>query len=246
MSDVIAITCSLGTLSKNFNSPLPPPLIHQLSSAYVDAVERAGGIALLLPSSCNPAMVEEALSRVDGLLLPGGGDLDPTLYGQRPVRELDFVQPRYDAFELAAVRVALSAQMPVLGICRGMQVLNVALGGSLYQDLEKNGYLAHQLSMFPREAVTHRVKLLGKSRLAEAVGTQDLGVNSFHHQGICRLASGLIETAWSQDGVIEAFELPGNHFMMGVQWHPECMSDSTAQQNVFGAFLKACSGACAP
>ncbi len=200
-----------------------------LPSSYIDHVTEAGGVPVLLPPVPGVASV---LSRLDGLILTGGGDLDPAGYGAQPDPRTSRVQPERDQAELELLAAALADGLPVLGICRGMQVLNVARGGTLCQHLPDDA--GHRPA--PGTFGSHPVRLASGSRLASILrpsgqpggGQADdmIDVPTAHHQGIGRLGDGLIPVAWAQDGLIEAVELAGRHpFALGVQWHPEASQD---------------------
>jgi putative glutamine amidotransferase len=186
-------------------------------AAYVRAIERAGGRALLVPPS--EEGVEETLDALDGLVFSGGGDLDPGLYGQEPHEETGGIVTERDRGEVALLRAALERDMPVLAVCRGSQVLNVARGGDLVQHLpEVVGDEKHKHT--PGVFADHDVELQGESRLARILGDR-APVKSHHHQGFGRLGDGLVQTAWAEDGTIEAVEDPSARFALGVLWHPE-------------------------
>lgn len=182
---------------------------------YVEAVWDAGGLPVLLPT-IDPAAAPAVLRACSGLLLIGGGDVDPATYGEERHPKTYEVDPQRDAFEIALVRAAIDDGLPVLGICRGAQVLNVAFGGSLQQDL--TGDSAHHWTGGFEPA--HTVVIEAGSELAAAYGTRELKVNSLHHQGIGRLGEELRPTAWSEDLVIEGLEHEAK-WVVGVQWHPE-------------------------
>jgi putative glutamine amidotransferase len=185
--------------------------------SYVTSVERAGGHALLVPPSEDG--VEETLDALDGLILSGGEDLHPELYGADPHPETQQTRPERDRAELALLEGALARDMPVLAICRGSQVLNVGLGGDLDQHLpDKLGSDRHRHT--PGEFADHDVELKEGSRLAGLLGGR-APVKSHHHQGYGRLGDGLEPVAWAEDGTIEALELSGKQFALGVLWHPE-------------------------
>jgi len=189
---------------------------------YPAAVQRAGALALVLPP--DDAVVESPdllLDRVDGLLLAGGADVDPASYGAAPHPETGLVWPERDRFEIALAVRAIDRGLPVLGACRGMQILNVARGGTLQQHLpDVIGSDRHRHT--PGRFSDHEVTLDPGSLAARAAGAERGGVKSHHHQGIGELGEGLVATGTSlEDGVIEAIELPGEQFVLGVLWHPE-------------------------
>jgi putative glutamine amidotransferase len=190
-------------------------------AAYVRAVEAAGGRALLVPPSTDG--VDETLGAVDGLVFSGGSDLDPELYGQEPHDETMGVAPDRDRAELALLERALERDMPVLAICRGSQVLNVALGGDLVQHLpEVVGDEKHKHT--PGVFADHDVDLKAGSKVQRILGDR-APVKSHHHQGFGRLGAGLAEAAWAEDGTVEALEDPARRFALGVLWHPEAGED---------------------
>ena len=190
--------------------------------AYVDAVEAAGGRAVVIPPS--EGGVEETLSTLDGVIFSGGADVDPARYGADPHPETDRPQARRDAGELALLGAALERDMPVLAICRGFQLLNVARGGDLIQHLpEEVGNDVHK--QVPGEFAVHPVEVEEGTRLAAIVGERS-NVTSHHHQGLGRVGEGLVETAWAADGTLEGVEDPSLRFAVGVQWHPEAGEDA--------------------
>jgi putative glutamine amidotransferase len=214
-----------------------------VNAAYLRAVQGAGGVPLLLPPHLDEASQDALWERLDGLLLTGGGDVDPARFGEPPHPTTSDVAPSRDALEIAVTRLALAAAVPLLAICRGIQVLNVALGGTLWQDIpsERPGALNHSQTA-PRDEPTHRVKVMGEgTRLGAVMGSLELAVNSFHHQAIRRLGDGLREVAWAEDGIVEAVELAGNHpFALGVQWHPEdLVRRDEAARRLFRALVTA-------
>ncbi len=195
-----------------------------VNAAYVRAVIRNGGIPLVLPPLMGAAHAAEVIEVLDGLVLSGGEDLDPAHYGQEAHPTVrDNIDPLRDAQELALFREAWSRGLPMLAICRGIQLVNVALGGTLWQDLPSDlpGGLPHNQTD-GRTARTHVVELTPGSRLAEAIGATRVEVNTFHHQAIRDLAPALVVTAQAPDGVIEGVETTGAApWLLGVQWHPE-------------------------
>jgi putative glutamine amidotransferase len=185
--------------------------------AYVRAVEAAGGRALVVPPC--PVAVEETLDALDGLLLSGGADLDPDTYGAEAHPETNGTRPERDAAELALLEAALARDMPVLAVCRGSQVLNVARGGDLVQHLpEVVGHEGHKQT--PGIFADHGVEVLPGTKLSEVIG-EHAPVKSHHHQGYGRLGEGLRESARAEDGTVEAIEDPSRRFALGVLWHPE-------------------------
>jgi putative glutamine amidotransferase len=205
----------------------------RLRATYVRAVELAGGAPVLVPSS-EPETLAAILERLDGIVFPGGPDVDPAVYGQPRHRKTE-VNAGLDAIELPAARWAVHSDVPVLGICRGQQLINVALGGSLAQHIEQHVQLAS------RHKLSHPVRVQSDSRLANVLGTSQLEVNSFHHQAVDRLGVGLRALAWSPDGVIEALESTEHPWLVCVQFHPEDLVDAHApSQRLFDAFVAAC------
>jgi putative glutamine amidotransferase len=217
----------------------PPQREMVLGMVYAAAVQRAGGIPVVLPP-IPPADVAGLLNRLQGICLSGGPDLDPAAYHSRAHAELGPVEPELDQFELALARAADAAGLPVLGICRGCQVLNVARGGTLFQHLPDivDGRLAHRQTE-PGRVTTHTVSVAPGSRLAAIVGAGELEVNSFHHQAVERLGHDLEAVAWSGDGVIEGIEDPDAPFYLGVQWHAEGLVGRPEHEALFGALVDA-------
>ncbi|NWF79594.1 MAG: gamma-glutamyl-gamma-aminobutyrate hydrolase family protein [Chloroflexi bacterium] len=246
MKPLIGISC--GTFHDR--DWCPPSFGHR--QTYVDAVLRAGGAPMLIPPVQDELILRELFSRLDGLLLAGGGDIEPARYGAEPHENLGTVDPLRDSAELPMARWAVAEGKPVLGICRGIQVLNVALGGTLYQDLpsQVGGNLAHNLS-YEREDWTllaHDLRLAPDSRLRQLLGVERLLVNSLHHQAVREIAPGLRAVAWAADGVIEAVEGVGEGFVLGVQCHPEALQGGADPrwQAVFAAFVQSCGAARQP
>jgi len=205
---------------------------------YLDAVRRAGGMALLLAP--DPALAEapdEALDLVDGLMLIGGADIDPASYGAPLDPATVDPVPERDAFELALVRRAIEREIPVLGVCRGMQLLNVALGGTLHQHLpERFGHHDHLKARGSFDGADHDVRLTPGSLAARAAGEELHRTKSHHHQGVDRVGDGLTVTGVATlDGLPEALELPGEQFVLGVQWHPE----ADERSRVIGGLVEA-------
>ncbi|HEX3622319.1 MAG TPA: gamma-glutamyl-gamma-aminobutyrate hydrolase family protein [Acidimicrobiales bacterium] len=208
-----------------------PALLHTASRFYVEGVERAGGVPVILPI-LDPDVVDDLLAVVSGLLLTGGGDVQPSRYGARPVAETHNVDPLRDAFEIRLIQAAIGLDMPLLATCRGMQVLNVAMGGSLIQHVPAVTGQGHDHADRWREGV-HRVKVEPDSHLAEALGATEVAVNSIHHQAVDQAAPGTRAVAWAEDHTVEAIEVPGSPHVVAVQWHPELLEDWPEQQGLF-------------
>lgn len=197
---------------------------------YAQAVAGAGGAPLLVPLSALDAM-DDIVDVLDGALLTGGGDVSPALYGQGPHTSTYGVDPGRDEAEGALVQRALGQDIPVLGICRGLQMLNVTLGGSLHQHLPDHGGLAHD-RWDDRHQTVHQVDIPGGSLLAAVTGGGRVAVNSAHHQGVDRLADGLVPVARADDDVVEAVELSGRP-VLAVQWHPELILSGPSSAALF-------------
>ena len=208
-----------------------PALLHTSSRFYVEGVERAGGVPVILPV-LDPDAVEHLIPAIDGILLTGGGDVAPSRYGARPIAETHNVDPMRDAFEIRLIEAAIAADLPLLATCRGMQVLNVAMGGSLVQHVPHVTGQGHDHPDRWREAV-HRVKIEPDGHLAEALGATEVEVNSIHHQAVDQAAPGTRAVAWAEDDTVEAIEVPGSPHVVAVQWHPELLEDWPEQQGLF-------------
>jgi putative glutamine amidotransferase len=215
--------------------------IFQLRDDYVRSVETAGGLPIVLAPG-NPEDAAPLLDRLDGLLLTGGADVGPHIYGAEQHPTVVRVLPERDAFELALVREALSRDLPLLAICRGHQVLNVATGGTLVQDIpsQLEGTVDHDPEG-ERWHQAHEVSILPGTRLRAILERDEVAVNSFHHQAVKDVGQGLVVSARaSGDGVIEALERPDSRFVVGVQWHPEAFWDKGgAFQPLFAALVRA-------
>jgi putative glutamine amidotransferase len=209
---------------------------------YVRSVEEAGAIPVALPP-VDPGDAAALVERLDGLLLSGGVDVDPALYAQDPHPRLGKLERRRDDFELELTREALRRDLPLLAICRGQQVLNVATGGTLVQDIPSlvEGAVEHN-ARGPRWRRTHRVEVAATSLLHEILGQDTLSVNSFHHQAVARIGEGLAVSArCPEDGVVEGLEMPARRFVVAVQWHPESFRGRPRSfQRLFDAHADAC------
>jgi putative glutamine amidotransferase len=212
-----------------------------LGERYLDAIRMAGGMPVILAPVQGDA-VASLIGRLDAVCLSGGPDLHPSAYGALPHAELGPTEPHLDAFELELARAAVARGIPVLGICRGMQVLNVALGGSLHQHLPDHESGVEHRQTDPSTRPTHRVTLARDSRLTKVFGRRYLEVNSFHHQGLHSLGKGLAIAGHAPDGQIEAIEARGRRFTFGVQWHAECLVERPEQLAVFRGLIRAAHG----
>lgn len=218
-----------------------------LGKNYVNSLIACGAIPILLPTTLALESWRAVYESADGVMLSGGGDVDPSLFGEPAHQETYGVDRRRDDVEMALTRWALQDDKPLFAICRGIQVMNVALGGSLIQDLPSmlESAISHNgnYSGFERDEVAHSVRIERGTRLAGIVGAGDVGVNSFHHQALKDVAEGLVVTSRAPDGVIESVELPAKRYYIGVQWHPEEMAaEREDMMRLFRAFVEACAG----
>lgn len=243
MSNIlIGITC-------NYLNPLPSAFEagigakeqawQLIAEDYLQAVWKAGAIPVLLPVDENTDRALKMLDMVDGLLISGGNDVSPQMYGTR-VKNCGILNPERDTMEMKLLEKALSMDMPVLGVCRGVQLMNVCLGGTLHQDLPSDGFPVHSIFSNVRNIPTHKVDVKEGTLLSDIIGGGETWVNSFHHQAVDKLGAGLEAAAISEDGVVEAIVMPDKKFVLAVQWHPEMMFDSEKQQKIFQRFVKAC------
>ncbi len=234
---------SLGGVS----AEIPPSWV--MSQRYITTLTAAGAIPWMIP------LVDEATLRgvfdaLDGVFLPGGADIDPVSYGTDPHPLCDRTDPERDRVELLLARWAMERGTPVLGVCRGMQLINVAAGGSLYQDLAeqlpgsiKHDYFPFKGAAYRRDFLAHSVDVSPNTRLARLFGEGKLQVNSMHHQGVRELGTGLRATARSPDGLIEGLETTGRNYVFAVQWHPEALTDhDTHSREMFEDFIAAAGG----
>ncbi len=237
MRPLIGIPCHAGIRAETERP------IYYNNRTYIHAVESAGGVPILIPIFDDLDELYSLLPRLDGLLLSGGVDVDPSNYGEEPHPLLMDVTPKLDELELAMARWAFDKNIPTLGICRGMQVLNVALGGNLYQDLDAlyPASLRHRNWDLPRNTIVHTVRIDAGSRMEQILGTCEIRVNSLHHQAVNKPGRGVNITGRAEDGVSELLEVPGHRFMLGTQCHPEeIYTDIPTWARLFVAFVESC------
>lgn len=241
MRPVIGITCSLTTSS--IGDSIYTLERNIIARDYAHAIEYAGGAPLLIPHVGHTECINQYLGVLNGLVLSGGGDIDPLLFGQQPHQNIGSVDRMRDDMELQLTQKALSQDLPILAICRGIQMLNVAAGGTIYQDIAAEmpqPTLCHSQTGAGWYA-SHTIDILSDSQLLQIFGRPSTHVNSFHHQAVRDVAEGFIVTAKAKDNVIEAIESTTHRFTVGVQCHPEMMWERHPEAlNLFTAFLKAC------
>jgi putative glutamine amidotransferase len=216
--------------------------LNSISEVYVQAISHAGGVPVLIPLGLTGDQIDGMLRCLDGILFSGGGDLDPSLFGNERHPAVDYVDLDRDRVELHLVRRTVQKGIPFLGICRGIQVINVALGGTLYTHLPEQfpGAVNHPyIEGNPRDYLAHEVRIQPGSHLFRIMGERSVMVNSMHHQGIDRLAEDLVETAHAVDGLIEGVELRDYNFGVAVQWHPEWLTAYSPMRELFRSFVKA-------
>jgi putative glutamine amidotransferase len=241
MAPLIGVTTSevrrgdLATLRRHGE---PPQHEMALGLTYTRAIELAGGVPVVLPPLQDG--FETLLARLDGICLSGGPDLDPAAYGARAHEELGPTEPALDRFELELARAADAVGLPLLGVCRGAQALNVARGGTLHQHVE--GHRQTELATRP----VHAVRIAPRSRVSRVLETRATRVNSFHHQAVDELGEGLVACAWAPDGTVEAIEDRRHPFLLGVQWHAETLVEHPGQLALFRALVEAAGGRAVP
>lgn len=213
----------------------------ELRAWIIQAVERAGGLPVIVPLGLGFETLRGLYQRLDGLLLAGGGDVDPVRYGAEAHPAVRGVDAGRDETELALARWAVAEPKPLFGICRGAQVLNVALGGTLYRDISEHAGAGRHTYWpnLPRDLRPHTVRIEEDSTLARLIGEPIITVNSLHHQACRDRGAGLRAVAFAPDGLIEAVEVAGHPFALAVQWHPECLPDAPEMQRLFAGFVEA-------
>lgn len=210
-----------------------------IAQDYLDAVWKAGGIPVLIPIDREADRACGILNTIDGLIISGGNDVSPSLYGER-VTCCGSLDPERDRYEMELLKKALEMDLPVLGVCRGIQIMNVFFGGTLHQDVVTDGLYLHSILTNRRNVPVHSVVVEEDTLLGSILGSGKHWVNSLHHQAVKDLAPALVASAKTEEGIAEGVELPGKKFVAAVQWHPEMMYDDDTQQGIFRAFLKAC------
>ncbi|MBS4171852.1 gamma-glutamyl-gamma-aminobutyrate hydrolase family protein [Bacillus sp. FJAT-49736] len=216
---------------------------HTLANDYIQAVIKAGGIPVILPIGID-SDVKQLAEKFDGLVLSGGGDIDPTLFGEEPHPHLGSISPGRDSLEVLLIQEMLQRDKPILAICRGIQILNIAAGGDMYQDIyhQMETPLLQHAQKAARSHLSHYVKVEPNSLLARIAGQTEFKVNSFHHQAVRNVEHPLVISAVASDGVIEAIESVEHSFVVGVQWHPEPLSlnGDHISKRIFHKFVECC------
>ncbi|MFW5998713.1 MAG: gamma-glutamyl-gamma-aminobutyrate hydrolase family protein [Bacillota bacterium] len=231
MTAIIGISCG-------FNNVKEENII--LHNSYIETIKKAGGIPVLLPPHLEEQNLKIFKEKLDGVLLSGGGDIDPQVFNQEPEYNMRRIDPVRDKFELKLTEWLLQTDIPLLAICRGIQILNIVCGGSIIQHLESPCIKHNQNA--PRWYPTHKISLKKGSWLEKIYEKNEIKVNSFHHQAIDKLGEDLDITARTDDGIIEGVEYREHPFAVGVQWHPERMYDNSYEQKLlFEQFIKMCS-----
>ena len=230
----------IGILANTKTTSTANEEIH-LNCSYINAIEKGGGIPIIIPISTDEDNIKSTIEKVDGLLIPGGVDVNPLYYNEEPQILLGEINGRLDEFNLIATKIALELNKPILGICRGAQVLNICLGGTIYQDISytNKNFVKHSQNA-KGNIKTHSVEIVN-SELLESILGKEIDVNSFHHQIVKDLVKNLKASAYSKDGIIEAIEKEDAKFVVGIQWHPELLVDNCDKMlNLFKTFVNKC------
>ena len=211
-----------------------------VSDAYVQAIKSVGGLPIILPLVKSKTVIQDYVSLCDGFLFCGGGDITPLLFGQEPCYGIGKTDISLDLYQIRLMKTILETEKPILAICRGMQILNVACGGTIYQDLNLTDFetINHMQTSLSRKDISHKVSFVSNSKLNKLLGNFAF-TNSFHHQAIDRLGTKLIVSGTTGDDIIEAIEMPSHPFVIGVQWHPESMLESApSMKQLFHALIR--------
>lgn len=217
MKPVIGIT--------TFNEHKEQRQYNSVDCNYINSIILAGGLPVLLPIIDNKEDIKEYLNNIDGLIFSGGEDILPAIYGENPINELRAISTKRDSFEIELFKLAYDMDKPILGICRGIQLINVASGGTLYQDIytQRENTLGHSPTKIERNSLYHFIDIEKGSKLSDIFNEEKIMVNSFHHQSVKNVSQEFKITARSYDGIIEAIEAKNKKFVVGVQWHPEAL-----------------------
>ncbi len=238
MQPLIGITSDFHKSEDTFRGPA-----YFIGVNYIRAVEEAGGIPLVLPYSSGRKAFKELVGRIDGILITGGCfDINPAFYGERPVDKIGELNEERTRFEIAVTKIALKSDMPLLGICGGEQLITVASGGSLYQDIESQvaGVSSHEQKT-PKTEPYHPVMITPGTKLHSILGCEIMNVNSTHHQSVKEVGKGFVINAKAQDGIIEGIESVDHRFVLGVQWHPEFLYQRQRElRRLFETFIRSC------
>lgn len=211
-----------------------------VAEAYLKALSQAGACPVIIPLGLEDGTLLELARHLDGVLFTGGGDIQPGVYGEQSRPEVSEIDADRDRIEFLLLKNVLENDVPFLGICRGLQVINVGLGGTLYADIgsQRPDAIKHDFyPNWPRDHLAHPIQIDENSRLAKILGEAYPTVNSLHHQAVRRLAPGVVATASSPDGLVEALEVPGHPFGLAVQWHPEWLAENPQMRALFSAFV---------
>jgi putative glutamine amidotransferase len=238
---LIGITADLSGVPANGTDPAQELTLF-LPQRYCRTIQEMGGIPLILPPIASQSGLHRILQRLDGVLISGGNfDIHPSYYGEKPIRALGVIKKERTAFELELVDLALSQNLPLLGICGGAQAINVALGGSLYQDIATQlpNAAKHELGV-KRNKGGHSILIHSGTQLRQIVQRQTMEVNTTHHQAVRKVGKGLLVNATAEDGLIEGLESSNHSFVLGVQWHPEILAPKDpCQRRIFSSFISA-------
>lgn len=236
MKPLIGILSNIATIKSGAFIGLEKAFV---CNEYINAVEKSGGVPIMIPTNTNKENIRRQIEAVDGIIISGGGDINPVLFHEEPIEKSGNIHPDRDIFDLEAIKVAIELNKPILGICRGLQAINVALGGNIYQDLSmiKNHFIKHNQDT-KAYLGTHYVDIKENTRLYNILGNKAL-VNSYHHQSVKNLGKDLEAVAYSSDKVVEAIERKGDLFVVGVQWHPEMMVEKNENMlKLFEVFIE--------